>query len=74
MVNFDGCLCIYRPSFPLLKDTLNYLDIGVTGEIQNIVRYKNNKFVFNLSLQNVEEIKNEDFNLTLFNGDNILPL
>lgn len=71
MYNVNASVCIYRQSFPLLNDTLNYLDIGVTGEIRNIVRYKNNKFVFNLSLQNIEEIKNEDLNLTLLNGNNI---
>lgn len=48
---------IYRPTFSLFNETLNYLDIGVTGKVKNIVRNKNNKFVIHISLPKYEQIK-----------------
>lgn len=57
--------------FPLLNETLNYLDIGVTGKVVNIIRNKNNTFVFNISIQQCDKINNENINLDLLNEDNL---
>ncbi|XP_060870995.1 uncharacterized protein LOC132945306 isoform X4 [Metopolophium dirhodum] len=62
-----------RSPFPLLNDTLNYLDIGITGKIKNIVRNKYNTFIFHLLLQECEYINNEDMNLALLN-EPVIPL
>lgn len=45
------------------------MDIGVTGKVVNIIRNKNNKFVFNISIQKCDYINNEDINLDLLNED-----
>lgn len=66
-------LSILRYDFPLLTTTLNYLDVGVTGKVKNLVRNKNNKFVFNLSLDKSEQLINEDIDLSLLNR-NVIPL
>jgi len=66
-------LIIFRSPFPLLNDTLNYLDIGITGKIKHIVRNKYNTFIFHLFLQECEYINNEDMNLALLN-EPIIPL
>lgn len=66
-------LIIFRSPFPLLNDTLNYLDVGITGKIKNIVRNKYNTFIFHLLLQECEYINNEDINLALLN-EPVIPL
>ncbi|XP_022162076.1 uncharacterized protein LOC111027893 isoform X7 [Myzus persicae] len=62
-----------RSPFPLLNDTLNYLDIGITGKIKHIVRNKYNTFIFHLLLQECESINNDDINLALLN-EPVIPL
>ncbi|KAL4112570.1 hypothetical protein QTP88_016325 [Uroleucon formosanum] len=62
-----------RLIFPLLNDTLNYLDVGITGKIKNIVKNKYNTFIFHLLLQECEYINNEDINLALLN-EPVIPL
>lgn len=57
--------------FPLLNETLNYLDIGITGKVINIVRNKNNRFVFNITIQQCEQINNDNIDLDLLNEDNL---
>jgi len=66
-------LIIFRSPFSLLNDTLNYLDIEVTGKIKHIVRNKYNTFIFHLSLQECVYINNEDINLALLN-EPVIPL
>lgn len=39
----------------------------MTGKIRNIVRNKNNKFVFHMSLEICEQINFDDFHLAVLN-------
>lgn len=58
-------LFILRYEFPLLTTALNYLNNGVTGRVKNLVRNKNNKFVFNLLLDKSDKLNNEEIDLAL---------
>lgn len=64
---------IFRPVFLLLHETLKYLDCGVIGKVTNVIRNKNNKFVFNMSLPICEKINNEELQSVIINKD-VLPL
>lgn len=66
---FSSIISHCRPTFPLLNDTLNYLDVKVTGKVINIVRKKNNKFVCHIALPKYETINNKDINLLLLKED-----
>ncbi|XP_050056969.1 uncharacterized protein LOC114132611 isoform X5 [Aphis gossypii] len=61
-------------SFPLLNDTLNYLNAGIIGQIKHVVkRNKYNLFIFHMLLQECECINDEDINLALLD-EPVLPL
>lgn len=66
-------LSILRYEFPLLTAALNYLDVGVTGKVKNLVKTKNNKFVFHLSLDKCEQLNSEEIDLALLNR-NVISL
>jgi len=67
-------LIIFRLPFPLLNDTLNYLKVGIIGQIKHVVkRNKYNLFIFHMLLQECESINDEDINLALLD-EPVLPL
>jgi hypothetical protein len=66
-------LIIFRLPFPLLDDTLSYLNVGITGKIKHIVRNKYNIFIFHMLLQECEYINDEEINLALLN-EPVIPL
>lgn len=43
------------------------------GKVINVIRNKNNKFIFHMSLSTCEKINNEDLQSDLINKD-VLPL
>lgn len=66
-------LIIFRLQFPLLNDTLNYLNVGIIGQIKRVKRNKYNLFIFHMLLQECECINDEDINLALLD-EPVLPL
>lgn len=66
-------LIIFRLQFPLLNDTLNYLNVGIIGQIKCVKRNKYNLFIFHMLLQECECINDEDINLALLD-EPVLPL
>ncbi|KAF0763369.1 Tudor domain-containing protein, partial [Aphis craccivora] len=58
--------------FPLLNDTLNYLNVGIIGQIKRVKRNKYNLFIFHMLLQECECINDEDINLALLD-EPVLP-
>lgn len=59
--------------FLLLHETLKYLDYGVVGKVINVIKNKNNKFIFHMSLPICKKINTEDLQSDLINKD-VLPL
>lgn len=70
---YEFIYIIFRPEYPLLNETLNYLEVGVVGTVKNLVRVKNYKFLIHMKLQNCEPINNDEIDLDLVNEE-IIPL